>query len=110
IPDTVVLDDRTASPAGLPLTPAIQAALQAAGLPLQPPPRTQPAGNNVTPGTLDANVAQQRYFADAITRAVLPAFRQDGGPFMLAYWSRDPDGSQHNQGDSLNTLVPGING
>jgi hypothetical protein len=26
------------------------------------------------------------------------------------FWSRDPDGSQHNQGDSLNALVPGING
>ena len=24
-------------------------------------------------------------------------------------WSRDPDGSQHNQGDSLNALTPGIN-
>ena len=110
VPDTVVIDDRTGSPTGLPLAPRTVTALQAAGLPLQPPPRTQPAGNNVTPGTLDANVAQQRYFADAITRAVLPAFRQDGGPFMLVYWSRDPDGSQHNQGDSLNTLVPGING
>jgi arylsulfatase A-like enzyme len=26
------------------------------------------------------------------------------------FWSRDPDGSQHNQGDSLNKLTPGING
>src|SRR5262249_49009467 len=26
------------------------------------------------------------------------------------FWSRDPDGTQHNQGDSLNRLVPGING
>jgi hypothetical protein len=29
---------------------------------------------------------------------------------VLVYWSRDPDGSQHNHGDSLNTLTPGING
>jgi arylsulfatase A-like enzyme len=28
----------------------------------------------------------------------------------LVYWSRDPDGTQHNEGDSLNQLVPGING
>ncbi|HXA98384.1 MAG TPA: alkaline phosphatase family protein, partial [Candidatus Dormibacteraeota bacterium] len=68
VPDTVVIDDRTGSPTGLPLAPRMVTALQAAGLPLQPPPRTQPAGNNVTPGTLEANVAQQRYFADAITR------------------------------------------
>ena len=26
------------------------------------------------------------------------------------FWSRDPDGTQHYQGDSLNALVPGING
>src|SRR5262249_1120786 len=31
-------------------------------------------------------------------------------PFVLVFWSRDPDGTQHNQGDSLNTLTPGING
>jgi hypothetical protein len=28
----------------------------------------------------------------------------------MVFWSRDPDGSQHNQGDSLGRLVPGING
>src|SRR3954447_21079986 len=26
------------------------------------------------------------------------------------FWSRDPDGSQHNTGDSLNAVIPGING
>ena len=29
---------------------------------------------------------------------------------MLVFWSRDPDGTQHNQGDSPNALTPGING
>src|SRR5262249_38874592 len=28
----------------------------------------------------------------------------------LVFWSRDPDGTQHNQGDSLNSVSPGING
>jgi hypothetical protein len=28
----------------------------------------------------------------------------------MIFWSRDPDGTQHNQGDSLGTLGPGING
>jgi hypothetical protein len=37
-------------------------------------------------------------------------FRKSGKPFVLLYWSRDPDGTQHFQGDSLNKLVPGING
>ena len=31
-------------------------------------------------------------------------------PFVMVFWSRDPDGTQHNQGDSLGRLVPGING
>jgi arylsulfatase A-like enzyme len=29
---------------------------------------------------------------------------------VLVFWSRDPDGSQHNTGDSLNAVTPGING
>ena len=28
----------------------------------------------------------------------------------MVFWSRDPDGTQHNQGDSLGRLIPGING
>jgi len=40
----------------------------------------------------------------------LPMFKAAGKPFVLVFWSRDPDGTQHNQGDSLNQLVPGING
>lgn len=41
---------------------------------------------------------------------MLPLFKDRNKPFVLVFWSRDPDGSQHNQGDSLNALVPGING
>ena len=44
------------------------------------------------------------------TRVVLPMFKDRNKPFVLVFWSRDPDGTQHNQGDSLNALVPGING
>jgi hypothetical protein len=53
---------------------------------------------------------QQDYFASVATRVVLPMFMDRNKPFVLVFWSRDPDGTQHNQGDSLNTLVPGING
>jgi hypothetical protein len=63
-----------------------------------------------TPGTLSANVVQQDYFAAVTTRVVLPMFKDRNKPFVLVFWSRDPDGSQHYQGDSLNALVPGING
>ena len=59
---------------------------------------------------MSANVIQQDYFASVATRVVLPIFKERNKPFVLVFWSRDPDGTQHNQGDSLNTLTPGING
>ncbi len=110
VPKTVIIDDATGSATGVPLSSNIIAALTAAGLGTVPTPRNQPSGNNTTPGTLNANIGQQQWFADATTKAVLPAFAKTNQPFALVFWSRDPDGSQHNQGDSLNKLVPGING
>jgi len=67
-------------------------------------------GNATTPGTLVANVQQQGYFADVVTKVLLPMFKQRGKPFVIVFWSRDPDGTQHFQGDSLGQLSPGING
>ena len=110
VPQTVVIDDKTGQSSGVPLPPAIAAALTAAGLPTTAVARNQPAGNNVTAGTLNANLGQQKYFADAVTKAILPTFVQQGKPFAIVFWSRDPDGTQHNGGDSLNSLTPGING
>ena len=63
-----------------------------------------------TPGTLTPNIVQQDYFAAVTTLAILPLFKERGKPFVLVFWSRDPDGTQHYQGDSLNSLAPGING
>jgi arylsulfatase A-like enzyme len=37
-------------------------------------------------------------------------FKARNKPFVLVFWSRDPDGTQHNQGDSLLKVEPGING
>jgi hypothetical protein len=68
------------------------------------------AGDATTPGATVANVTQQNYFVTAATKAVLPMFKASGKPFVMVFWSRDPDGTQHNQGDSLGKLVPGING
>jgi hypothetical protein len=110
VPQTIIIDDATGSASGVPLSADIQAALNAAGLGVVPTPRNQPAGTVSTAGTLLANVGQQQWFADATTKAILPTFKQNGRPFVIVYWSRDPDGSQHNHGDSLNKLTPGING
>ncbi|HTT03954.1 MAG TPA: alkaline phosphatase family protein [Steroidobacteraceae bacterium] len=110
VPQTIFIDDSTGSAAGIPLAPDVSAALAAAQLPLTAPARLQPAGNARVHGTVNANWSQQVYFVEAATRAVLPLLRARARPFVLLYWSRDPDGTQHNQGDSLNRLVPGING
>ena len=89
--------------------------MQAAGLPTTAALstlRNQPSGTNTTAGTSNVNDVQQQYFTDAITKAILPTFESGStvNPFGLVYWSRDPDGTQHNNGDSLNSLTPGING
>jgi hypothetical protein len=109
---SVVIDDATGSKKGVPLADDIKTALAAAKLPLTTPSRGDngKAGSSTTPGTLNANVAQQSYFADVASKVVLPMFKARNKPFVLVFWSRDPDGSQHNQGDSLNSVVPGING
>jgi hypothetical protein len=109
---SIVIDDATGRPGGVPLLPAMQDALKAAGLGLETPGRgaNGSAGSSTVPGTLVPNVNQQAYFVSAATSAVLPWFKQQGKPFLMVFWSRDPDGTQHNQGDSLLTLSPGING
>jgi hypothetical protein len=109
-PQTIIIDDGTGTPDGVPLAPEVSSALVNAGVPLATPARVQPTGNNTTPGTKDTNSVQQAYFADATTKVILPKFMRSGKPFALLYWSRDPDGTQHFQGDSLNKLIPGING
>src|SRR5579859_3714545 len=109
---SIVIDDATGGKNGVPLSEEMKAALARAGLPLATPPRGDngKAGDAKTPGTLVSNAAQQAYFADVATKVVLPIFKARNKPFLLVFWSRDPDGSQHNNGDSLNSVTPGING
>lgn len=109
---SIVVDDSTGAKNGVPLSDEMKAALAKANLPLTAPSRgdNAKAGDAKTPGTTVANIAQQAYFADVASKIVLPMFKARGKPFVLVFWSRDPDGSQHNTGDSLNTVTPGING
>jgi arylsulfatase A-like enzyme len=97
---------------GIPLDPQIAAAIKAAGLEALPPDRGLNGGGGSfnMAGVLVANVEQQNWFAGVATRVLLPRFKAEGKPFILLFWSRDPDGTQHGQGDSLNDLEPGING
>lgn len=110
--ESVIMDDATGTSAGIPLAPWVIDGLKAEGLPTEAPSRltNKDHGDFKTPGTKDANIVQQGYFASALTNVVLPKFKADGKPFVVVFWSRDPDGTQHNQGDSFLRLEPGING
>jgi arylsulfatase A-like enzyme len=113
--EAIVVDDAT-GPHGVPLPSAARSEMNNASEGTSAPDRTNgqdPAsrGNNGrSAGTLAPNLVQQQYFAGVLTQAILPAFKKDMKPFFVVFWSRDPDGTQHNQGDSLDQLVPGING
>ena len=111
--ESIIVDDST-SLDGIPLSDVIQRGMKSAGLSFSTPDRSngQSSGkqNNGLSGTLAANWSQQQYLVNVATEAVLPAFQQSAQPWLLVFWSRDPDGTQHNQGDSLGQLFPGING
>lgn len=107
---TIVIDDAFEN--RFPIPADLSEAIKAAGLDKTPPDRglnSWPGAYNM-PGVHVANVEQQKWFVDLIGKVLLPRFKKAGKPFVMVYWSRDPDGTQHNQGDSLNTLTPGING
>jgi arylsulfatase A-like enzyme len=118
----IIVDDATGSGAGLPWPPDLATQMFVSGFPSAAPSRTNGYGPTSTfnngyigdrskAGTLVANTVQQDWFSTVTTQVVLPALTKDPAtPFALLYWSRDPDGTQHNQGDSLGSLFPGING
>jgi arylsulfatase A-like enzyme len=117
---TIIVDDATggAEPMndgraqGIALTDDIAAAIAAQTGDERAPGRRQNGftGGCETPGTMAPNLLQQTWFTDVATNVILPRFKAAGKPFFLVFWSRDPDGTQHNQGDSAGRLVPGING
>lgn len=104
----IVIDDATGGEpgSGLGLSPDVEAAIRAAGLPV----RTAGRGANAGSSVLAPNTEQQAWFLAVATRVLLPKWKAEGKPFVLVYWSRDPDGTQHTHGDSAGALTPGING
>ena len=107
---TVVIDDAT--PKGIPLSEEMTALLTKAALPTATPARgpNGDPGDATRPGTLVANGLQQAYFQTVITQVLLPRFKERGRPFLMVFWSRDPDGTQHFHGDHPGELTPGITG
>jgi len=102
---TIFFDDDTGKKNGIVLRPDVVEQLKKAGLPLETPGRAQ----RENPGK-STNIIQQKYYRDIVTKVLLPHFKETGKPFMLLYWSSDPDGTQHSQRDSVGEFTPGING
>jgi arylsulfatase A-like enzyme len=117
----IVVDESTGPGVGIMLPGDVRDGIQKAGLMADSPTRSNGYGkgsqgdNGFTgdaqnAGTLSDNHTQQQWYVDVTTKVLLPKFAAENKPFVLLFWSRDPDGTQHNQGDSLQTLTPGING
>jgi hypothetical protein len=109
---TLIVDDTTGHDGGVKPPNHWADVFAKAGVAMSAPIRGangDPGGFN-KPGALVTNALQQKYFLDVVCKVVLPEFKRSNRPFVLVYWLRDPDGTQHNQGDSFGTLVPGING
>jgi hypothetical protein len=98
----LVVDDATGVVGkGVPLSPEWTKAIKDAGFKTEATGRGDNgySGDAQHRGTWIANFAQQQYFLELAIKVVLPQFKAAHKPFVLVYWSRDPDGSQHNQGD-----------
>jgi arylsulfatase A-like enzyme len=102
---TIFFDDETGKKIGIALRPDVIEQLKRANLPIETPGRIR----DTNPGK-STNAVQQVYYRDVVTKVILPHIKATGKPFMIVYWSPDPDGTQHSQLDSENELTPGING
>jgi arylsulfatase A-like enzyme len=103
---TIILDDRTGRSDGVTLPSWLAESMTMHDITVATPSR----GDNGLPDTKVADTQQLTYFTKVITTLILPKFKQETKPFLLVYWSRDPDGTQHNQADGGTSLTPGING
>jgi len=109
---SIIIDDNTGGPDGLPLPADVTSQIKALGLDAAAPDRAlnSDPGTYIRSGVHVANVEQQNWFATVAAQVLLPRFKAANKPFVMVFWSRDPDGTQHNEGDSLNAISPGING
>jgi arylsulfatase A-like enzyme len=105
-PHGLFIDDATNRPANLDGTPTKSTTLKGAIA-----AETLAATGQLTapPFTATPNIVQQAYLRQAVTQVLLPRLKENGKPFVILYWSRDPDNTQHNALDSEGKLVPGIN-
>jgi len=66
-------------------------------------------GTGAPPFATTPNLTQQAYLLSVTTQVIIPRLQYANKPFVLLFWSRDPDTTQHGAHDSEGKLVPGIN-
>jgi arylsulfatase A-like enzyme len=66
-------------------------------------------GVGTTPFPSKPNLTQQAYEQSVVAQVLIPRLKTSGKPFVLFFWSRDPDTTQHGAEDSDGKLIPGIN-
>ncbi len=94
-PGTIILEGATGTPGGVPLSATTMALLNSAGLRPQPPPAA-------------ADLGHQQWFADVVTKAILPAFGKSAEPFVLVFWSDEgptPGAAIRNADSSLKQIL-----
>src|SRR5215467_7488112 len=103
---TIIIDDATGRDGGLPVASDVSAALEKAGLPNQAPTRGDngKTGDAKTPGTKVANVEQQAYFTDVITKVILPRFKKRASRLSWCIGRGIPMGRNTTKGTALGSL------
>ncbi len=105
-PFGIFVDDATNHPAGLDKMPLMSTTLggtianDAFGA----------TGAGAPPFTTAPNLTQQAYLLSLTTQVLIPSLHNADKPFVLLFWSRDPDATQHGAADSIGRITPGING
>ena len=105
-PHGLFIDDSTNRPTNLDGTPTKSTTLKGAIA-----TETMAATGQLPapPFSATPNIVQQAYLRQTVTQVLLPRLKENGKPFVILYWSRDPDTTQHGALDSEGKLVPGIN-
>jgi arylsulfatase A-like enzyme len=96
--DEILIDDTFGKEGGLQVPAAVLSDLKTARIAA------------TTPATSVPDIEQEFYLANVAAKVVLPRLARSGRPFLLVFWSRDPDISQHNARDSVGSLTPGVDG
>jgi len=95
--ETIIMDDSFGRDGGLSVAPDIISALRSNHL------------ATLTPETTRPDIEQEYFLATATAKVVMPRLAASGKPFLIVFWSRDPDYSQHNEKESFGQPEPGIN-